>query len=211
MIHARCWDLIERLFGCEAEKNLKILLNIFQERWCGWHGNPDGAPRYDFLREDLLWQRNKSIVFYDPVKILPLRAVVEESVLRPAREKVACEAIELHPIFLDIKHTAISNIFPCEIQWMILDLLDYKNIPKTLRAFGWVLSDIYWSRRFPKDLVFETDDLMGEQPEIDWQFLTLGVEKLLHCSPGLLNRRRLLPVLKKARDLFFEEVAKKHC
>lgn len=29
LLHARCWELIERLFGYEAEKNLKILLDIF--------------------------------------------------------------------------------------------------------------------------------------------------------------------------------------
>lgn len=77
-----------------------------------------------------------------------------------------------------------------------------------LRAFGWVLSDSYWSGPFPKDLVFEVDDLMKDKAVIDWQFLTLGVKKLLQRSSELWNRRRLLPVLRKARDLFFEEVAK---
>jgi hypothetical protein len=91
---------------------------------------------------------------------------------------------------------------------IIIDLLDYKSIPKLLRAFGWVLSNTYWSKRLPKDLIFEMDDLIKDNFEIDWQFLTLGVDKLFQRSYGLLNRRRLLPVLKKVRDLFFEEVAK---
>lgn len=89
---------------------------------------------------------------------------------------------------------------------MIMDLLDYKEIPKPLRAFGWVLANSYWSGRLPKDLVFELYDL--DNVEVDWKFLTLGVEKLLQRSYGLLNRRRLLPVLRKVRGLFFEEVAK---
>ncbi|KAH8690558.1 hypothetical protein BGW36DRAFT_364129 [Talaromyces proteolyticus] len=206
LIHARCWDLIERLFGCEAEKNLKILLDIFQERRHNQDGKMYEAACYDFLRED----RKNSIVYHDPVKILPLRAVIEESAQRPYREKFGCETLKPRPIFLDIKHTAISDILPCEIQCMILDLMNYKEIPQLLRAFGWVLSNSYWYRRFPEDLVFEADDIMESNAEIDWQFLTLGVEKLLQCSFGLLNRRRLLTVLRQARDLFFKEVAKQH-
>jgi hypothetical protein len=114
-LHARCWELIERFFGYEAENNLEILLNIFQERWIGLDGKTKGTACYDFLREDLLWHKNP-IVKHDPVKILPLRALVEESVQRPGIEKLASEAPELRPIFFDIKHTAVSSIFPCEIQ-----------------------------------------------------------------------------------------------
>lgn len=54
LVHARCWDLVERLFGCEAEKNLKSLLDIFQERWAGRNGTSHGSLCYSFLREDLL-------------------------------------------------------------------------------------------------------------------------------------------------------------
>lgn len=32
-IHARCWDLIERIFGAEAERHLECLLHALQERW----------------------------------------------------------------------------------------------------------------------------------------------------------------------------------
>lgn len=73
-----------------------------------------------------------------------------------------------------------------------MDLLCYKNIPRALRAFGWVISDSYWTKLLPKDLVSEVDDGMKVNPEFDWQFLSLGVEKLLQRSPGLINRRRLL-------------------
>lgn len=86
-VHARCWDMIERLFGCEVEKNLRTLLDIFQERWAGLNGTTHGSTSYSFLREDLLW-RKKSLVLHDPVKILPLRTVVEKRVLSADAEKV---------------------------------------------------------------------------------------------------------------------------
>ena len=47
LLHARCWELTERIFGCEAEKNLKILLDIFQERWTSPNDKTNSA--YDFL------------------------------------------------------------------------------------------------------------------------------------------------------------------
>jgi hypothetical protein len=45
---------------------------------------------------------------------------------------------------------------------------------------------------------------------VDWQFLCLGVEKLLEWSPELLNRRRVLHLLHKTKKLFLEEVAAQH-
>lgn len=92
-----------------------------------------------------------------------------------------------------------------------MDLLCYKDIPKVLGAFVWVLSDCYWTKRLPADLVSEVGDAMKVNAEFDWQFPGLGVEKLLlQRSPGLINRRRLLPVLKKAWDLSFEEISKQN-
>ena len=72
-----------------------------------------------------------------------------------------------------------------------------------------VLSDCYWTKRLPADLVFEVDHAVKVNAEFDWQFLCLGVEKLQR-SPELINRRRLLPVLKKAMDLSFEEISKQN-
>jgi hypothetical protein len=91
-----------------------------------------------------------------------------------------------------------------------MHLLCYKDILKMLGAFVLFLSDCYWTKRLPADLVFEVDDPMKVNAEFDWQFLSLGVEKLLQRSPRLINRCRLLPVLKKARDLSFEEISKQN-
>lgn len=150
-----------------------------------------------------------------PWKSQPFREVIDESIERCRhREQKSghktrrCRPI---PIFLDVKPTIIFHVLPADIQWLIVDQLEYRDIPRILRAFGWVLSDWYWSQRFPKDLIFEVEDLKKtDKVAFDWPFLCLGVEKLLWRSPGLLNRQRLLPVLRKTKKLFLEKVAKQH-
>lgn len=160
----------------------------------------------------------ETVPFYDPVKIPALREVIDESIDRCRyREQESghntrrCRLTPIRPlpIFLDVKPTIISHVLPTDVQWLIVDQLEYRA--RILRAFGWVLSDSYWSKRSPKDLIFEVDDLeKTDNVEFDWQFLCLGVEKLLQRSPGLLNRQRLLPVLRRTKTLFFEKLAKQH-
>lgn len=61
---------------------------------------------------------------------------------------------------------------------------------------------------FPKEFVFEFDDLTGK--EVDWQCLCLGVIGLLKTSHGLQNRQHILENLELMRSVF-ESLKKELC
>jgi hypothetical protein len=101
-------------------------------------------------------------------------------------------------IFQDLGEERLG--LPTDVQWLLVDYWDYKSIPSALRSFGWVLPDSYWHQRFPKGgLIFEIEGMEFET--VDWQFLCLGVEKLLEWSPELLNRRRVLQLLRLLHNI----------
>jgi hypothetical protein len=115
-------------------------------------------------------------VFHDPVKILPLRTVDEESIQRRYRENSDSKTAE---------PCLISNIRP----YLTLCLVRFIRIPlECFERLDGFCPTLNWSGPFPKDLVFDVDDLMKDKAVIDWQFLTLGVKKPLQRSSGLLNR-----------------------
>lgn len=207
-IHARCWNLIEKLLGCDAEKDLECLARVLQNMSMDSSFKTYGHPHV--TAEHVEPWTTSGIGFYDPVKIPALRKVIDESIGRRHGDELNGKTGNPSlNIFQDVKHTPGPHNLPLDIQWLILDLLEYTDIPHLLRAFGWMLPDFYWARRLPKSLIFELGDLNKDISEFDWQFLCLGVEKLLRTSPEMLNRQRLFPVLDKTIELFREEVARK--
>ncbi|KAK2761588.1 hypothetical protein FQN54_001416 [Arachnomyces sp. PD_36] len=207
-MHARCWHLIEKLLGPDAAKDLEsvvhALQNLSNDSCFQTYGHPH------ITTQDVEPWTHQSMGFYDPVKIPALRSVIDESIKRRHAEYLTSNPGNSDAgIFQNVRRTPGRHNLPLDIQWMILDLLEYNDIPSLLRALGWVLPDVYWERRLPKNLIFELEDLKKDESEFDWQFLCLGVEKLLRTSPELLNRQRLFPILAKMSELFHVEAARK--
>ncbi|KAL1969746.1 hypothetical protein VTN77DRAFT_8299 [Rasamsonia byssochlamydoides] len=196
LIHARCWDLIERLLGPRAENQLEVLIHVLRQRW----------DRSDFSLYDrgfIPWEHpekwaealtEETFAFRDPVKIPALRALIDEGLQRRLREPMKRRTRRWRPLFRAVERLTTSRPFPLDTEYMILDRLGCEDIPNVLRAFGWQIPDAYWFARLRKDLLFELDDLKIADTEMDWQFLCLGTEQLLTCSPEPLNRQRVLPI-----------------
>ncbi|KAL2006514.1 hypothetical protein VTN00DRAFT_9182 [Thermoascus crustaceus] len=89
-----------------------------------------------------------------------------------------------------------------DVKLLFLDYLDHKAIRNTIAALGWEIPDSYWRSRFPKDLIFEVEEI-GTR-EIDWQYLFLKIESLLKNSDALLNRRRIMKVLEGTKKIFLQ-------
>lgn len=97
-IHARCWDLIERLFGPLTESHqLGTLIEVLRRRWLGdsrfyIFGSPrDLSPKKFGEREEeeeLLVTEQRFFAFQDPVKIPALRALINEGLQRRRREQL---------------------------------------------------------------------------------------------------------------------------
>lgn len=217
-VHSRCWDLIEIIFGGRdiVQKSLKYLLYALQQRWTeevqdvkDQFSTFEYPTRSDIRKMEIAeWEAEMRTerAAHDPMKIPALREVIEESIHRRKRQHAPRTRRSFQMIFLVISDERLQ--LPADIQWLIMGYLDYKSIPCALRAFGWILSDKYWYQRLPRGrLIFEVEDI--EFGKVDWQFLCLGVEKLLKWSPELLNRQRVLLLLHKAKKLFLEEVSRK--
>lgn len=64
--------------------------------------------------------------------------------------------------------------FPPEIQYLIVEALDnQRDIVNLLIAFRRQLPGGYWCAHFPKEIVFESKDLVNR--DMDWPYLYLGV------------------------------------
>jgi hypothetical protein len=204
-IHARCWDLIERVFGGRevVENHLGCLLHALQQRWT----EEVEAVRWQFdwlllvdedERQSPFTENRVQIAFHDPMKIPALHDLIEKSSRRRERFR---RTRARRMVFLDVGYERFGLL--TEIKWLIVDCLDYKTIPHALRAFGWILPDSYWYQRL-SGLIFEVEDVKFEN--VDWQFLCLEVEKFLEFSPELKNRQRVMRLLQKAKNIFLEQV-----
>ena len=86
--------------------------------------------------------------------------------------------------------------FPLELKLMVLDFLDYSDVPSALTALRWNVPAHFWRNRFRSNLFFEINDFPTQ--DVNWYYLWLASERLLHNKPppGLVNRCRILRILK---------------
>lgn len=131
----------------------------------------------------------------------------EEACLREQQQPAAFN------VPLDIAMMIVNTLYK-DIYHNRADIDDIRNM---LSAFRWRLPDHFWQSRCMKDLIFELDDLMGDQAQassrksVDWQFLCLGVEELLvkdgwYDRGGLKNRGRNLQLLRRLKSAFLEKL-----
>lgn len=138
---------------------------------------------------------------HDPQNITELRDLIAEAVQRQANNSGrAGKRAKL----VNVGQTGV----PIELQMIIIGALDAtSDVRNVLSAFDWQLPDTYWWARFPKETVFEYENLVGV--DLDWKYACLGAEDLLKTSHGLRNRKRILEELKEIQTIFDRLLKKK--
>ncbi|XHG06785.1 hypothetical protein AWENTII_009965 [Aspergillus wentii] len=207
VLHERCWWLAKRLIGASVlERNLNLFAAVLHDRRddilaSGSFGPSEGSfyvreimtvGAKRFLRNPQRYMRKHMNILEDPryfhgrdpVNITEIRDLVDE-----ARRR----------LMMLPKAALISA--PIDVQCLIADCIDsQRDLNNMLVAFRWQLPDAYWRGRFPEDIIFEYDGFKNEQ--IDWQYLSRGVEQLLKTCQGLRNRRRILRLLDGIKKAF---------
>lgn len=102
----------------------------------------------------------------------------------------------------DLLRNSLLSRFPLDIQHMILDLLDHRDFARMWRAIDWPVGKYYWRRRAPKDIIYELRDIRKNDDYVDWEYLCLGLGRLLKTGQALIARRRALDLLQGPRDIF---------
>jgi hypothetical protein len=199
-IHAYCWSLVERIIGPRAEGQLDILIKAFRERWREQSFELGECISDNIWVADVSGEELTERVFAirDPVNIPEVQDLIRKSIENCSKERMNQMSQKRCSLFLKY----LESGFPLDIQCLILDHLSYIDIQNVLVALGWQIPDSYWRGRFPKDIIFEIEEL-ASTADVAWQFLCLGAEQLLESSHGLLNRQRIFRVLRGTRSLFF--------
>lgn len=215
--HARCWDLAQHVFGPSSiEKDMDIWLEAARETYCvsGNYALKSESREYslaltrlaiskkvnleDFRYNPLKYaqegvdryiQQTGYNLPHDPINIRELSDMIEKAIQIPAK---------------DIPEKVILRVdLPPEVKMMILDCLDTMDVRNSLSVFHWKLPDRYWRSRFPKETVFEYENL--KSTNLNWEHLCLGVEDLLQTSHGLRYRKQTLRNLSDIKKLFEEK------
>jgi len=155
------------------------------------------------------------------VNIIEIRDVIDQAVKRRLSERMRQEMRNLSHFcslpswsgggryYYYHYYYSRPEILPTDIRFIILDLLkEPKDILNILVAFKWQwqIPDLYWRSRFPKDILFEFDEIITSKKELDWQYLCLRAEELLETCHGLRNRRRIMRVLEGTKSVFLQTI-----
>ena len=211
-LHSRCWSFIERFIGEEVEKHLALLLRVLQGRYREIHcGGLDPAIEGNCRcwREFFEKDSEEDPVDEDPLydsPIDPLHALTIQKIIRESKSRaIKNESLESEQIHSKVPLCVMTRL-PPEIQYMFLDLLDYKDISKVRKAVRWPTDDAYWCTRAPRTILFELQDVPKDS-SVDWEYLCLQAEKLLEEQAGkLLNRQRLLKHVEDITEIFRKEL-----
>jgi hypothetical protein len=127
----------------------------------------------------------------DPVKIASIQSLVKKSIWRKKNQIKP----RLSPRFTQ---SCLSDL-PFDLKWMILDLLDHKDIFTIQSAIYLYIEESYWRLRTSKMVIFEIQDVPPEK--LDWEFLCPRLEEL--ASSGILhNRHRIVQILRGTKNVF---------
>lgn len=142
------------------------------------------------------WTMLISCLLPDPVKIPAVRTLIKKSIWRrkhQIRPRYSCPLIQ-----------CFLSRLPLDIQYIILDLLDYNDIFNMQQALEWPVGDSYWRSRVPKILFFELEDV--EEEGLDWEYLCPRLEQLLASFDPLKNRQRIMRVLQGTKNIFLRNL-----
>lgn len=203
-IHANCWTLTERIIGRCAEKYLGLFCQVLVNRWADedetFGLGEELFEEFDFNDEDWAGDGLTSDKFClrDPLYIPAVRTLIRRA-RRPYRR------LKISKKRRDILNSLRLGLLPVDVQCLILDYLDYNDAKNVLRAAGWQVGDEYWRARFPRDIIFEITEV-DPTFVMNWQFLCLEAEALMENNQSLLNRRRIMRLLREDRESFFSDL-----
>jgi hypothetical protein len=198
-IHARCWEMIERLMKQHnLDSRLDTLTMILRQTWdepkdLSTQRAKAGVPpvwAQDYGVSDQAMEKvSGGYLFWtwtDPVDVKAVKDLLTESSKRASSNKLNLEAAgTIMGAYQDVQ---ISKL-PLDIKLLVLDCLKCRDIANLLEGLSWEIPNSYWRSRLPGHM-FETENLTPGQP-FDWQFFALGIEALLETCPGLRNRQRI--------------------
>ncbi|OJJ46698.1 hypothetical protein ASPZODRAFT_16446 [Penicilliopsis zonata CBS 506.65] len=214
LLHARCWDLLERQLGSRATQQLDYILAALKKFW-----SQEGAleiPRLiyqgliDFTGKPIFMESQRSvtggvIVPYpgidDPFHIPAVNELLHRSRVRGEEGPVTALSSSSSSSVTAYLSTRLS--LPLEIKYAISDYLDATSVRNMLLAFGESLPVSYWLHRIPTTLYMEIQDKALTAPEtIDWPYLTMMVndKNILGDSLGIWNRSRILAILTQVTE-----------
>ncbi|KAL1967137.1 hypothetical protein VTN77DRAFT_3428 [Rasamsonia byssochlamydoides] len=197
------WRKMEQLYGVD-----KLYRN--PRKYMDLHANDPVqhlAPIPDELRDS-----GKLFALRDPLNVVEVRDLIKQAVVkrrkRKTGEKRSKSLSTRKPLNQD--DNAYNDILlPVDIILTILDFLSYyKDIRNTLQAlpsWGPMIPNLYWRSRFPKEVIFEYEEI-ASRDDLDWQDLYFKAGDLLETSHGLRNRQRIMKVLEGIKALFLELV-----
>lgn len=141
-IHSQCWTLTERCLGPGVADHLKEYIDSL-----------NGSSSSGMVDQQALFLRATKISLQeyrdtkppDPVEIPELQ---KGFVLKSTNE----DPVNRFQCRVDL---------PFDIQYMILDLVDSKDVCNLIYAFGWDIPESYWRQRLlrHRHLLFELDNL----------------------------------------------------
>lgn len=92
--------------------------------------------------------------------------------------------------------------FPLDIQYIILDLLDRRELARVKKVMHWPIGEHYWRHRAPRTLLYELRDVPKDDNRVNWEYLCLGAEKLLAFNQQLTSRVKVFDLLLGPRKVF---------
>jgi hypothetical protein len=92
---------------------------------------------------------------------------------------------------------------PLDIIYIVMTYLQHPDMCNTLRAFRWPLPNCVWRSLFPKDIIFEYEEIKAME-NLNWRQLYFRAHGLLKTSDGLKNRVRIMKILTEAKRVFLQ-------
>ncbi|KAL2006804.1 hypothetical protein VTN00DRAFT_9472 [Thermoascus crustaceus] len=192
-----------------------------------WNEKPQPFDIANCLRGGRIWNLDdlndgphpeSRIAVKDPINIPEIEALfrrsAEQNAIRGFRKKLrsSSSSDDHHPTSdsdsgstspVDNVKTNIRLRFdlPIDLLYLVIDRPRDPDASNLQKAMGWQAPDWYWRARLLRDIMFEIDG-WTPLPDVDWKFLCLSAEQMMETSTWLLNRRRILRILKGTKVLF---------
>lgn len=99
------------------------------------------------------------------------------------------------------------SYLPCEILYLILDLIDYRTYTKLQSTVQVPIGDHYWRQRAVR-LLHRVDTIKEDKNQLNWRHLCLELERLHESSIEFQTRRRVLAALEEIKAAFSRQLKK---
>ncbi|RJE21285.1 hypothetical protein PHISCL_06381 [Aspergillus sclerotialis] len=200
-----CWNLVERVIGPKAEQNLGLLFRALRDSYQECKFGPYGKRYGPVIPFPVVYNvRSEMKLGKDPFESNAVGRQIQRSVFRhPGKRrwpKGKCWSRGKRRPKNLLQDCLLSRL-PLDIQYMILDLLNHRNFARMWRAIDLPVSKHYWQSRAPRDIIHELQDIPKDDNYVDWEYLCLGLERLLERNPMLQSHRRAFELLQEPRDI----------